>query len=34
MGKKGTEVAVIFSSPVKKGDKVFLIRERKWKNPR
>jgi putative protease len=28
MGKKGTEVAVIFNSPVKKGDKVFLIRER------
>lgn len=29
VGKKGGEVAVIFKSPVKKGDKVFLIKKRK-----
>jgi putative protease len=29
VGKKGGEVAIIFKSPVKKGDKVFLIKKRK-----
>ena len=29
IGKKGGEVAIIFKSPVKKGDKVFLIKKRK-----